>query len=128
MIALLRELRQREGLPLLFVTPHPLALVPTVNDRVTVMHSGRIVEQLPSSGLRQATHPYTQALLAAVPALIGPANGAPPRQAWISAPAVLDRAPLRGHQPTPASAGAMKWKRSLPTDLVRVRSTLVGSS
>ncbi|MGH3922815.1 MAG: hypothetical protein ACRDTT_08110 [Pseudonocardiaceae bacterium] len=61
-IELLHAFRQRDGLPLLFVT-HNLALVPSVSDRMTMMQSGRIVEQLPSSGLRQAVHPHTKALL-----------------------------------------------------------------
>lgn len=64
--SLLRALRQEEGLSLLFVT-HNLALVPSVADRVLVMHRGRVVEALSTSSLEQALDPYTRALLDAVP-------------------------------------------------------------
>jgi peptide/nickel transport system ATP-binding protein len=64
---LLRELQQRLGLALVLVS-HDLAVVRTVCDRVHVMHDGVIVEQGEvAEVLEQPRHPYTRALLAAVP-------------------------------------------------------------
>ncbi len=67
-LALLRDLRARFGLTLLFVS-HDLAVVRYLSDRVAVMYLGRIVEIGPAQSLyRRPQHPYTRALLAAVPA------------------------------------------------------------
>lgn len=70
-LALLRDLRRQEGLALLFVT-HNLAVMPAVADRVLVLHHGRLVEELAADNLDGATHPYTRALLDAVPDLKTP--------------------------------------------------------
>jgi oligopeptide/dipeptide ABC transporter ATP-binding protein len=67
-INLLIDLRTRLGLAILFIS-HDLALVGFMCDRVAVMHGGHIVEEgLPAEVLRAPAHPYTQALIAAVPA------------------------------------------------------------
>jgi peptide/nickel transport system ATP-binding protein len=64
---LLRELRTRLGLSLLLIT-HDLGVIAETADRVAVMQAGRIVEQAPVRELfRNPQHPYTRALLAAVP-------------------------------------------------------------
>ncbi|MEW5920407.1 MAG: oligopeptide/dipeptide ABC transporter ATP-binding protein [Bacillota bacterium] len=64
---LLRELKKQLGLSYLFIS-HDLAAVNYLVDRVAVMYLGRIVEMLPAEGLvSQARHPYTLALLRAVP-------------------------------------------------------------
>jgi oligopeptide/dipeptide ABC transporter ATP-binding protein len=66
---LLADLRQRLGLTMLFVA-HNMAVVRHVCDHVAVMYLGRIVETAPSEQLfSDARHPYTQALLRAVPRL-----------------------------------------------------------
>ena len=66
-INLFMDLRDRLGLTLLFVA-HDLRLVRHVCVRVAVMYRGRIVELGPTEAVfRDAAHPYTQALLAAVP-------------------------------------------------------------
>jgi oligopeptide transport system ATP-binding protein len=66
---LLADLRQRLGLTMLFVA-HNMAVVRHVCDRVAVMYLGRIVELAPAEELfSNARHPYTQALLRAVPRL-----------------------------------------------------------
>ncbi|HTV30593.1 MAG TPA: ABC transporter ATP-binding protein [Xanthobacteraceae bacterium] len=66
-IALLRDLQQRLGMSLLFIT-HDLGIVRKIAQRVCVMKEGRIVEQ---GGVERVftapTHPYTRALLAAEP-------------------------------------------------------------
>jgi oligopeptide/dipeptide ABC transporter ATP-binding protein len=66
-VNLLQDLRRRLGLTMLFIS-HDLRVVRHVSDRVAIMYLGRIVEL----GTRDqiftaARHPYTRALLAAVP-------------------------------------------------------------
>ena len=68
---LLQDLRDQFGMAFLFIS-HDLAVVNHVcgndGDEVAVMFAGRIVEQAPSDVLfRSAAHPYTRALIAAVP-------------------------------------------------------------
>ena len=64
---LLREVRDTLGLTSLTIS-HDLALVRYVCDRVLVMYLGRIVEDGPADAvIRDPAHPYTQALIAAVP-------------------------------------------------------------
>jgi peptide/nickel transport system ATP-binding protein len=64
---LLVDLQARRGLAYLFIS-HDLAVIRHVAPRVAVMYLGRIVETGPSDGIyHHARHPYTQALLSAVP-------------------------------------------------------------
>jgi len=66
-IALLRDLQQRLGMSLLFIT-HDLGIVRKLADRVCVMKEGKIVEHGPVQQVFAAPqHPYTRALLAAEP-------------------------------------------------------------
>jgi oligopeptide/dipeptide ABC transporter ATP-binding protein len=66
---LLLELKKRESLSYLFIT-HDLRVVRHVADRVAVMYLGEIVEMGPTRELfRSPKHPYTRALLDAVPTL-----------------------------------------------------------
>jgi peptide/nickel transport system ATP-binding protein len=65
--ALLRSLVAETGVATLYVS-HDLSLLSTVADRLAVMYAGEIVEEADSHAVaRQPRHPYTQALLAAVP-------------------------------------------------------------
>ena len=67
LLNLMRELQAERGLAYLFIT-HNLAVVEYLADDVAVMYLGRIVEQGPADKvLRAPAHPYTRALLAAVP-------------------------------------------------------------
>ena len=64
---LLVDLQARRGLSYLFIS-HDLAVIRHVAPRVAVMYLGRIVEHGPSDGIYgRPLHPYTQALLTAVP-------------------------------------------------------------
>jgi oligopeptide transport system ATP-binding protein len=66
---LLKDLQERLGLAYLFIS-HDLAVVKHVATRVAVMYLGRIVESAPTNRIfAEPRHPYTQALLAAVPVL-----------------------------------------------------------
>ncbi|HVH20703.1 MAG TPA: ABC transporter ATP-binding protein [Myxococcota bacterium] len=86
---LLRDLQQELGLAYLFIT-HDLGVVRYLADRVAVMYLGQIVEEGETEALfRAPQHPYTQALLAAVPSLD------PARQAA--------RAVVRGDVPSPSA-------------------------
>jgi peptide/nickel transport system ATP-binding protein len=65
---LLIDLKEQLGLTYLFIS-HNLAVVDYIADRIAVMCAGRIVEIAPRGVLfRRPVHPYTRALLAAVPA------------------------------------------------------------
>ena len=68
-LELLRELREREGMSVLFIS-HDLAVVAELCDRVAIMRDGRIVEQGPAAQVLSApADPYTADLLAAVPVI-----------------------------------------------------------
>ena len=70
-VNLFMDLRERHALTYLFVS-HNLGLVRLICDRVAIMYLGRIVESGPVAALFEApAHPYTQALLEAIPRIHG---------------------------------------------------------
>ncbi|MBD9527649.1 ABC transporter ATP-binding protein [Paracoccus sp. PAR01] len=66
---LIKELQQETGMAVLFIT-HDMGVVAEIADRTVVMYRGDCVETGPTERIfAQAEHPYTRALLAAVPRL-----------------------------------------------------------
>ena len=64
---LLIELKARLNLSYVFIS-HDLSVVEHVSDRVAVMYLGRVVEMAATAALyRRAAHPYTEALISAIP-------------------------------------------------------------
>ncbi len=68
-INLLQDLQQRKGLAYLFIT-HDLAVVRHISDRVGVMYLGQLMEEADTDELfTNPKHPYTKALLSAIPCI-----------------------------------------------------------
>lgn len=66
-VNLLRELQQSRKMSYLFIT-HDLSMVRQISERIAVMYLGKLVEIAPSSRIYDRTlHPYTKALLSAIP-------------------------------------------------------------
>jgi oligopeptide/dipeptide ABC transporter ATP-binding protein len=92
---LLVDLQDELGLTYLFIA-HDLNVVRHVSDRVAVMYLGKLMEIAPSDDIEDAPiHPYTEALLAAVPVADTEARERRRR-----------RAPLRGDPPNPVAPPA----------------------
>jgi peptide/nickel transport system permease protein len=70
-LRLLKSIQADRDMALLFIS-HDITVVGQVCDRVLVMYAGKIVENLPVGQLTDASHPYTRALLAAVPSMETP--------------------------------------------------------
>src|SRR5262249_23669848 len=67
LLTLLRDLQSRLGLAYLFIS-HDLAVVSAMAQRVVVMYLGQVVEEGPTARLLAGPrHPYTRALVSAVP-------------------------------------------------------------
>ncbi|HEY8613752.1 MAG TPA: oligopeptide/dipeptide ABC transporter ATP-binding protein [Roseomonas sp.] len=66
-VNLMLDLKEQLGLTILFIS-HDLAVVGHISDRIAVMYLGRLVEVAPTRALfTTPRHPYTEALLSAVP-------------------------------------------------------------
>jgi oligopeptide transport system ATP-binding protein len=79
-INLLQDLQEKLNLTYLFIA-HDLAVVEHISDRVLVMYYGKIVEEASATDIySDPIHPYTKALLSAVPT-IDPTRR-PPRVIW----------------------------------------------
>ena len=110
-LTLMRDLQDRLGLAWLFIS-HDLGVVRCITARVAVLYRGRVVEEGPTAEVFDAPrHPYTQALVAAVPRIGQPrvraeraTEEAPPRQGCAYAPR-CPRAAARCRAEIPALAG-----------------------
>jgi oligopeptide/dipeptide ABC transporter ATP-binding protein len=84
-LRLIDRLRRELGMALVLIT-HDLGVVAGVSDRIAVMYAGRVVETAPTLTLfDHPRHPYTRALLAAIPDIkepvaerLSPITGLPP--------------------------------------------------
>jgi peptide/nickel transport system ATP-binding protein len=65
-LKILDKLVLERGMGLIFIS-HDLRLVSSFCDRVLVMYAGKVVEELPSANLDNASHPYTKGLLNCLP-------------------------------------------------------------
>jgi oligopeptide/dipeptide ABC transporter ATP-binding protein len=71
-LALLRNLQRESGLSILFIT-HDLGVIAEIANRVLVLYGGRVAELTTARAIFDgARHPYTRALLSAVPKVTGP--------------------------------------------------------
>lgn len=67
-LEILDDLVRRRGMGLILIS-HDLDMVARWCDRILVMYAGRVVEECAAGKLHEASHPYTQGLLASVPRL-----------------------------------------------------------
>jgi len=113
-LKLLTDLQHSFGLAYLFIT-HNIAVVDFLADEVAVMYLGRIVERgTTEEVLRNARHPYTQALLAAVPRI---------------ETADAERQPVIGDPPSPANPPAgCHFHPRCPRATALCRETYPGAS
>jgi peptide/nickel transport system ATP-binding protein len=76
---------KRKGMGLIFIS-HDLNLVSSYCDRILVMNTGEIVEECQAGELRNAVHPYTRGLIAAIPRLDETRDELPvlDRSAWVA--------------------------------------------
>ena len=109
-IELLDELKRELGLTYLFIS-HDISVIGYVSDRVAVMYLGEVVEQGPTQTiLERPSHPYTQALLSAVPQVERTARG-------------HERIRLTGDLPSPIDPpGGCKFHTRCPYATERCRS------
>ncbi|SEH88531.1 ABC transporter ATP-binding protein [Paracoccus alkenifer] len=71
---LIKEMQRQHGTGILFIT-HDFGVVAEIADRIAVLRLGELVESGPAEQiLNHPSHPYTRALIAAVPALTPPAH------------------------------------------------------
>lgn len=127
-LALLRKLVTERGLTVLMIT-HDMDVIAEACDRATVLYAGRSVETGPVDAvLQNPGHPYTRALLAALPdaaplgARLAAIEGSiPPPRSAIAGCAFATRCPQALHEcavtpPPERSRAAHRWLCHLPED------------
>jgi peptide/nickel transport system ATP-binding protein len=113
---LLKDLQKQLGLTYMFIS-HNLAVVSYIADRIAVMCAGRLVELAPAAELfRNPLHPYTKALLSAVPM--------PDPDARLDLGALMEgKASNPANWPTPFTddgAATLNWVEAEPEHYVRI--------
>jgi peptide/nickel transport system ATP-binding protein len=106
---LMQDLQDRLGVTYLFIS-HDLAVVDLVCDEVIVLYQGRVVEQgTPQTLFQAAAHPYTRALMDAVPGVRSRAQAAASRRTRSVLPADADPGPGNGQ--ACAFAARCPWRQ-----------------
>ncbi|WP_225026722.1 ABC transporter ATP-binding protein [Xinfangfangia pollutisoli] len=104
-LKLIKDLQHVHRTGILFIT-HDFGVVAEIADRIAVLRLGELVEQGPAAQILNAPqHPYTKALIAAVPALTPP-----PEKPLVDAPVVLEAKSLR--KTFAARGGLLSGKRA----------------
>ena len=121
-LATLRKLCLEFDVAALYVT-HDLAVVATIADHIAVMYAGRLVEYGSTAEVFQdPRHPYTRALLGAIPSIRAPHTlhglpgqppriGARPQGCRLSDRCTLVEAGCRSSEPEPVQIGEVHWTR-----------------
>ncbi len=112
---LLSDLRDKFGLAYLFIS-HDLSAVAHIADRIAVMYAGAICEEGPARAvLSKPNHPYTEALLSAVPTLTD--TGKEASRIRLREPETAAQKPVTGcrfHQRCPRKIGAICEQQAPP--------------
>jgi peptide/nickel transport system ATP-binding protein len=124
---LLEDLRREMGMAMILIT-HDLAVVARNVDSVAVMYGGEVIEAGEAAAvLRRPRHPYTRALLGAIPRVSGPVRRldsipgivpslmAPPEACVFAPRCAHARARCRAGRP-PRRGGAPHWRRCVLDD------------
>ncbi|MEB3774761.1 MAG: ABC transporter ATP-binding protein [Desulfurococcales archaeon] len=111
---LLKKINWEHGVSIIFIS-HDLSVIAEMSDKVAIMYAGKIVEMGPAEAIfKEPTHPYTQALIKAIPKLRGPKE----KLAYIPGQPPDLRAPPKGCRFAPRCPFAWdKCTREEPPDV-----------
>ena len=113
-VELFREVQMRHGVAYVFIS-HDLGLVRTIANRVIVLDAGQIMEQGPTGRMYEPPfHPYTEALMSAIPV---PASSAKRAPIPLRSPASQTTVDLKGcpfHPCCPRKIGAICEEQAPP--------------
>ncbi len=105
LLNMLLDLKERHNLTLLFIT-HDLATARYLSDRICVIFKGKVLEFGPAESIIQnPKHPYTQALLKAVPTVQRRKEGLPPPACPVETLAASDKAGCPFYARCPSCSG-----------------------